>query len=155
MEMNGNEFDVGAMLIAIGLLMLLLVVLIKSGRFKILWLVPSSPITPGGIVYWGIPGSLALITVGIGMLFPKPSYLLLCVAGLWWIPGLILLVRHPRWLTPRWLLWLEENHSDIEPLLKKEAGGMKAKEWVQRVSTQRGLEEWVDEVRRKDGLVKE
>ena len=68
-----------------------------------------------------------------------------------WILTLILAIWQPRWLKPKWLRWLEEEHGDIIEILweevRKEGHG-----WERRVRTQEDLEQWVAEVRRKHGL---
>ena len=67
------------------------------------------------------------------------------------IVAIILAFWRPRWLVPRWLLWLEDNHGEIYDQLREEAQKLGAREWEKRVSTQEGLEAWAMEVRRKYG----
>jgi hypothetical protein len=51
----------------------------------------------------------------------------------------------PRWLQPRWLLWLKDNYPDqMETLLKDARQDSWA--WQERARTQQGLEEWAREV---------
>jgi hypothetical protein len=72
------------------------------------------------------------------------------------ITAIIAAFWQPDWLKPNWWRWIEQNHADIIPLLQKDIhpvpGGRDPRKWDEWVNTQQGLEEWVEEVRRKHGL---
>jgi hypothetical protein len=101
---------------------------------------------------------LMLIVLGISLLMPKPEL----VRRVWavgvfplGIIAVLVVVFQPKWLKPKWVRWLEENHGDILDLLIEEARKTPQwTDWAKQVSTQKGLEEWVAEVRRKHGLEK-
>lgn len=60
--------------------------------------------------------------------------------------SIILGVCPPRWLRPRWLVYLEDEYGSVMWYLLEEAS-KNAGVWEQRVSTQKGLEEWAEETR--------
>ncbi len=66
------------------------------------------------------------------------------------IIAVLVVVFQPKWLKPKWVRWLEDNHGDILEMLIEE--GRRTPNWSKRVNTQEGLEAWVTEVRRKHGL---
>lgn len=51
----------------------------------------------------------------------------------------------PRILKPAWLQELEQHHTNIMPLLRKEIEAMGHRKWNKRIKTQEDLEEWVGE----------
>ena len=140
-----------------GLGFLIFTIQLIRGKLKIWWILPSSPIVPGGVVYWGIPASICMLITGFSLLLPTVEMrsMVFMIGICTTIPKMfIFLIWRPRWLTPVWLRWLEENHKDVLPFLEKEAEDMSNKwggsrNWAQRIDTQEGLEEWVAEVRQK------
>ncbi len=108
---------------------------------------------PGGLVLtmWGlafVPGMLFGVnatTAGLGLLILISSLVIFFV-------GLLFTFVQPNFLKPQWLIWLDNEHKDIMPLLQREAQEMGLSIWEGRVKTQEDLEQWVAEVRRKHGL---
>lgn len=74
------------------------------------------------------------------------------IGGAFGILGLIFAFTQPSFLKPAWLKWLEREHGDIMPLLRKEAQKMGLNVWNERIQTQADLEKWVKEVRQKYGV---
>jgi hypothetical protein len=76
-----------------------------------------------------------------------PSLVLALIVAFW----------RPRWLLPRWVRQLKENHPDIYPYLKTAAilevgdDPVKARAWGYRMDTVEGQNEWVAEVRERMG----
>jgi hypothetical protein len=68
------------------------------------------------------------------------------------IIGILLPFFFPYYMKPDWLKWLEREHSDILPTLRREANRLGYPTWDDMVRTQTGLEKWVAEVRRKHKL---
>ena len=67
--------------------------------------------------------------------------------------GFWFMYRPPRWLQPRWILWLEEEYGYCLPILIEEAQKMNRWQWESRVRSQAGLQAWIDGVvahRRED-----
>lgn len=142
----------------IGLLMIGYGVRLRMGHNKTWYMNPS--MLAGSYVYafiplgimsflFGLAGVLRLIFAGDGILVVTRTLLILCplvlVAGL-----LVPLVWD--YMKPDWLAWLQRHHGDIIELLVEDAREMGLDKWEQRVDTQKGLEQWVSEVRRKHGL---
>lgn len=140
--------------LSIGLFMLIWGILVQTGLIRAWWLLESNPIAPEAANYLGIPASVAFFIVALSAYFPNVEdrrqifgYGLVAL-----VAAFIVAVWRPRWLTPKWLLWLEEHHHDILGLLRQDARELGGREWSKRTRTQAGLEEWVAEVRRKHGL---
>ncbi len=131
---------------------LILGILIWTNHFKTWFLMPHIlVIAPtafynGSMVFLGA----SIVTLLTAALTENPIlFFLWCIL----FPlSLILAIIQPRWIQPAWYRWLEKNHEDIIPILQKEAQLLRGPAWSRRVATQEGLEEWVDEVRRKHGL---
>ena len=66
--------------------------------------------------------------------------------------GIVLAIWRPWWLKPKWLRWLEKEHGDIIGILWEEVR-KEGHAWERRVRTQEQLEQWVEEVQRKRGLI--
>lgn len=97
-----------------------------------------------------------IILMGISLFMPTPT-----LVRIVWFYGVfpvgflsvLIVVFQPKWFKPAWVRWLEENHGDILEILIEEARKTPDwRDWGKRVSTQEGLEEWVEEVKRKRGL---
>ncbi len=90
-----------------------------------------------------------------GILFPDAE--LSQIVGKWFIAGGFIIIFigwalmfFPKSIVhPAWVRWLQREHSDILDILEKEAKVMGLNVWEEHVKTQQGLEQWVDEVRRK------
>jgi hypothetical protein len=140
--------------LGLGLGSLLLGISIRAGKYKTWWLIKSTPIVPVAAAYIGIPFSIPLFVLALSAFLPDlhARRRALDIMGVSLVAVSILAIWRPRWLAPKWLLWLEDNHADIiYPLLQKEARKMGGQAWESRVRTQAGLEQWVAEVRRQHG----
>lgn len=154
--MNTKLTCIASSLIAVGLIAIGLGVRTRLGKNRAWYLVPNYYVLLPKTGHYALPiGGLMLITLGISLFMPNSE------VGdkiMYWgtvplmIMVLLVVVFQPKWIKPRWVRWLEENHGDILELLIEE--GRKTPGWSKRVSTQEGLEAWVAEVRRKHGLEK-
>lgn len=126
---------------------------IRAGKKKGWWLMWDTPITPIAAAHVMIPGGITFLLLSLAVLLPEleDRRRLFNFVMLFLILTIILAFWRPRWLVPRWLLWLEDNHGEIYDQLREEAQKLGAREWEKRVSTQEGLEAWAMEVRRKYG----
>ena len=144
----------------IGVLFFLLWLSIWSGEWKSWWIsgMPSSPFAWKITPYLLLPTSVFWFIWSLTMLIPDKEIripifdFVLCIG----FPSSLIFtiyiaIVQPRWWLPGWLRYLHDHHQDIIELLQDEAGQMGAKEWGWRVSTQEGLEEWVEEIRHKHG----
>ena len=128
--------------------------IVRIGKLRHWFVMPNYPVLmPKTAVYVQLVLGLMLVSIAMSLLMPTPE----TARNLWlWIAfpllaiALVLTAWQPAWIKPRWVRWLEENHGDILELLIEE--GRKTPGWSKRVSTQKGLEEWVAEVRRKHKL---
>jgi hypothetical protein len=75
-----------------------------------------------------------------------------CISTLVGFSGILLGMFQPKFMEPDWYRWLIKNHEDIWHLLQQDVRQMGLDVWQRRTATQEGLEEWVAEVRRKNGL---
>lgn len=139
------------LLTSLGIGLLLFGVSIRIGKIKNWWLTQFNPVVPEAGAYISIPIGIILIIWGLAALSNDVDLwgTVLDYTGILFIVAIIIIIWRPRWLLPRWLRWLEDNHNDILPLLKREAQIIGSREWGKRIETQEGLEEWVAEVRRK------
>jgi len=138
-------------LIAVGAGVLIVGMLVWTGRYKRWYLHEGDPLySPKEIYYICIPSGLGILSWGFAAFLPtQPERL---TAFLWVSLPLILaasllLFWLPDWIKPKWVRWLEKNHGDYLLLLLREA--RKTPNWEQRVATQEKLEAWVVEVRDK------
>jgi hypothetical protein len=151
--MNIENIGIALTLGVISLIMLVWGILVRSGKVKGWWVLKDTPIVPINAVYMTLPASVSFFMSAVALLWPEldERTRLFEYSGFVLILGIILTFWRPRWLVPRWLLWLEDNHGEIYSQLREEAQKLGAREWEKRVSTQEGLEEWAMEVRRKYG----
>jgi hypothetical protein len=108
-----------------------------------------------------MPLGVALFMYGLSFL-PRSTQIgdIICFGGA--LPSLIvaLIVAfwRPKWLLPKWVRQLRENHPDIYPYLKTAAilevgdDPVKARAWGYRLDTVEGQNEWVAEVRERMGM---
>ncbi len=152
--MDGELLGMACLFGGIGVSALVFGILIWTGKIKSWWLLEFNPLVPEAAAYLGIPFSITLFILTLVLFVPglEGRRQGLCYASISLAIAFILAVWRPRWLTPKWLLWLETHHDDILPLLKKDAQQIGGRAWSARVRTQAGLEAWVAEVRRKQGL---
>ena len=134
----------------VGCVLIYLGVITLNGTYK-KWYLGPRVFPSQAYAYMGIPlGIVALEMCIIGLLSPLfnpdtigwlmgatilPTLVISYILGIW----------RPKWITPDWVWWLEENYShNIYQLI---AEAKKDPElWGQRVSTQKGLEDWAREV---------
>jgi len=140
--------------LVIGILFLIGGMSMYSGFYKSWWLNKSTPITPTGIAYGLFPASVIFFVMAYIGFFQPPSSvkdnLLYFIGTPSIFLSIILTMIQPRWLKPQWLRWLEDNYQNTLSLLQEDAIKMGKRNWGQQVSTQEGLEEWAEEVWRKN-----
>lgn len=123
----------------------------KLGFDKRWFVMPSAPLISRNI-YFALPTIALGFLVGlIGLSLPSldpDGNLVLIAFGLWGM-SFVLAYFEPAWLSPAWYRWLKREHGDIMPYLAVDAHEMGRQAWLQRVETQAGLADWVEEVRRK------
>jgi len=107
-----------------------------------------------GRVYTGIPLGIAALFFAAATIPQDMTTGLIIgyMGGGFGLLGLIFAFIQPSFLKPAWLKWLEREHGNIMPLLRKEAQEMNLNVWNEQIQTQTDLKEWVAEVRRKHGL---
>ncbi len=144
----------------IGTVCFLLWLLVRLGKWKSWWIrtTPSSPLAWSITPYLVLPISVYLFVWSLIMLIPDKEIritlfdFILCIGfPVSFVFGIYIAIIQPRWWLPGWLRYLHDYHQNIIELLQDEASEMGAKEWGRRVSTQEGLENWVEEVRCKYG----
>ena len=74
---------------------------------------------------------------------------LVVLAVLFALP-MVTLIWQPVWLKPAWLQWLEANYGPVMEKLFKKARQMGVSQWEAEVKTQAGLEQWADNIARKN-----
>jgi hypothetical protein len=105
--------------------------------------------------YGSIPLGIMAISWAIIAILPLPESwkpTLAGISGLVGFAGVLLGMLQPKFMEPQWYRWLIENHEDIWHLLQQDVRQMGLDVWQRRTATQEGLEAWVAEVRRKNGL---
>jgi hypothetical protein len=152
--MSTNVVYVSYGLLLGGLILVAVGILRRLGKGRAWYLVVDYPVLlPRGRSYALPVIGLIGVSFGIAILIDSPE---VAQKILYWVIVPLLVISfliiglEPKWFKPKWVRWLEENHGDILQTLIKE--GQETPNWRKRVSTQEGLEEWVEEVRRKRGL---
>lgn len=154
--MNDDELYIFVNIGGVGLLFFVVGIIIRLGIWKSIYAAKGYPVyAPRQLVSVFIPIALMAFSIGIVPILPivkeNRVAVLNYVTGPLFVTTYVLAMWQPWWLKPKWLRWLEEEHGDIIELLwedvRKDQWG-----WERRVRTQKGLEEWVKEVRRKYGL---
>jgi len=133
---------------------------IYLGPDKFWWWSKSNPVVPTGIVFGAFPAGLMFFLMAYifycqsqgGISAEIRDKLLYYVVTPLMFLALLFSMWQPRWLKPKWLRWLETHHRPIIGLLREEARKAEWRKWHQHVQTQKGLEEWVAEVRQKNKL---
>jgi hypothetical protein len=145
----------GVCLAGISIMFLMFGTLIRLGYLRAAYAVRGFPVlVPRELVHGMIPLGLAVGALAVIPLIPTVEMrgdMVLYVAFPLWIVSGILAIWQPRWLKPKWLRWLEDEHSDIIEVLWEEIRE-EGHSWERRVRTQEDLEQWVVEVRRKHRL---
>jgi hypothetical protein len=148
--MNGNVLPLLLLLMG-SVISLTFGVLVRIGGVRYWWAVPYY--AAGQEPFVSLPIGLFLLFTFIGVLSPaRLKLFFVSIAIGCGLSVLIFLAVQPRFLKPEWLQWLEDNHKEHVPLLRREARQMGAFQWARRVKTQAGLEQWVGEVLHKHGL---
>lgn len=122
---------------------------VRLGGAKVWYLIPGIPVLMPQIVQnMLIPLGTTLFVLAIGAYFAPdiearqkllnyiflPMLLITIILGIW----------SPRWMRPRWLVYLQDTYGLLTQKMLKVAAE-NAREWTQRVQTQQGLEEWARE----------
>jgi hypothetical protein len=152
-----KEFLIPLAFLSMGIFLIIKGIRLKMGYEKGRYF---SPLVRAGNVAWmSLPGGLVLVMWGL-MFLPSLLFgvsVVTATLGLFFLIGglvifflgIIIAFIQPNFMKPRWLSWLEREHRDIMPLLRREAREMGFDVWGQRVETQEGLEAWVAEIRHK------
>ena len=133
-----------------GLIVLSLGLYTRHGGFKAFYLGGGIPVLmPVAVRNMLIPMGITLIVweVTASDLVPLEEtrlILLVRVIGPMLIISMIVGVWNPRWLRPRWLVYLEDTYGSVMWRLLDEAR-KNIPAWSRRVRTQQGLEEWAEE----------
>jgi hypothetical protein len=148
--MDGETVFALLFLISLGFWFIYGGLLFHLGYWRSWYLTPDTIFGARLALYGLVPYGLAAICLVITFFLPTveirrtiDGYVILPLC----ILGIVLTFWRPRWLTPKWLWWLEKNSSDILDLIVEE--GRKTKDWGKVVATQQGLELWVAQVREK------
>jgi hypothetical protein len=148
--MDGDTVLASLFLISLGFGFICGGLLFHLGYWRSWYLTPDTMFGDRLGFYGFVPVGLAVICLAITFFLPTVEirrtiggYVILPL----FILGILLTFWRPRWLTPKWLWWLEKNNSDILDLIVEE--GRKTKDWGKVVATQEGLELWVAQVREK------
>lgn len=148
-------------LVLVGLIIISLGVSIRLGRGRAWYFLKENQVFRPKGGYYGLPilGCI-IVSIGISLLAPNQE-----TARMIWgyiivplfIGFLLIVILKPKWSKPEWVQELEERHGDILEILLYETDKLSHKMdlwrvWVKQISTQEGLETWVDEVWQKHGL---
>ncbi len=142
---------------SVGILFFVVGILVRLGIWRAIYAAKGYPVyMPRALGFVLIPSGVMFLLLWLILSLPVPKEtrgdLVMYVLAPTLISTYILAMWQPWWLKPKWLRWLEEEHGTIIELLwedvRKNLWG-----WERRVRTQKDLEKWVDEVRRKHGLV--
>lgn len=138
-----------------GVAMLVLGLYIRAGGFKTWYLARGTPIIiPRAIQNMLIPLGLSFIAAEVitSDLIPtkSPGDVFFWIVMSMFIASIALGIWNPRWLQPRWLVYLEDEYGTVMWHLLQEAA-QDPKRWEQQVRTQEDLETWAEETRKKLG----
>ncbi len=148
------SFGAGAFFFAYGMY-------IRLGRSKQYFLKEESGLRGADTYHFfplvgGIFMVLALIALAGDVEMRQKLVLYLLAPSL--IVAFLIGLSRPSWLRPRFDRRLEENHPDVYAILREAAreeigdDRERAREWSKRMDTERGRNEWVAEVRKREGL---
>ncbi len=135
---------------AIGTGFVLFGIWLRLGRSKSFFLFPGMPVLmPRVFQYMLIPLGVTLIVVEIAAsdLFASVETRsnIFCFGAMPLLGvSFVLALWNPRWLRPRWLVYLEDTYGSVMWRLLDEAR-KNIPAWTRRVRTQQGLEEWAEE----------
>ncbi len=154
--MNIDDFIIFLFLGVLGFLFFLLGILLRLGHWRWIFAMKGhSVLTPSSLALVFVPIGLLTMFLGFVPMLPLSKEIRLNLGIYLFIPLVVVTfisaILQPNWLKPIWLRWLEKEHGDIIHLLwedvREDRWG-----WERRVKTQKDLETWVNEVRRKHGL---
>jgi hypothetical protein len=126
------------------------------------FVIPAAPLISRNI-YFFLPAFIPSVVLGlIGVLSvaidpttdDNPIYFTFYLAFGFQALGFVIAYLEPSWLSPTWYRWLKKEHGDILPYLAQEAHEMGRRKWLKQVKTQAGLEQWVEDFRRRHHLEK-
>ncbi len=141
-------------LLVTGLIFLIVGIVVRLGWFKPLFLAKGIPILmPRALQNISIPLGFVLLAIVFTDFAPTVQLrqmLFVWGVGPLFIASLIMAVWSPRWLRPRWLVYLEDEYGSVMWHLLDEAEE-DVRGWTRRVRTQARLEEWAEETRKKLG----
>jgi len=150
--------NIAHLFIGLGIAALVVAILVRLGFLKLWFILRSSPNMPRSFMWGFVPLGMALIVQGVSFMMPLSKNDKTMVFDIVFCPLLVLsfvfAIWKPRWLMPDWYRWIWDNHRDVIGLLRREAR-RDERAWMERVSTQEGLEAWVLEVRSKHNVTKE
>jgi hypothetical protein len=120
----------------------------KRGRIKHMFILKINPARPVDGIYATIPLGISCILLSIAWFtYGTPSSVYLArfaiIGGI--VFSFVFMAWKPRWLKPDWLLWLEE-HYDMPTRAFMFEQARHEGTWSQRISTQKGLETWAEEM---------
>lgn len=134
----------------IGLIVLSIGLYIRLGGFKAFFLAKGTPVLmPQALQNVPIPLGITLIVFEITLsnliadISTRRALFDWIVTPLF-IISLVLALWNPRWLRPRWLVYLEDTYGSVMWRLLDEAR-KNVPAWTRQVRTQQGLEEWAEE----------
>lgn len=151
--MNSEDIFPVCFLLIGGLGPLILGILIWTGYTKTWFVIERVPVILPTAFYNGSLVFLGLIPIIIVVVLLTETFVLCFSVPLLMALAIVLAIWQPKWIQPAWYRWLEENHEEIIPILKEDVRRTGPREWQRRVATQEGLEQWVEEVKRKHGLL--
>lgn len=134
--------------------MLLFGLFLRFGKAKAWYLTRGVPILiPRAIQNMMIPMGITFLVDGVFDLIQDVETRLVVSNYVVWpmlLLSLLLGIWTPRWLRPRWLVYLEEEYGSVMWHLLEEAR-KDAWNWEQQVSTHQGLVKWAEETRIRFG----
>ncbi len=144
-------------LFILGTIFLGLGIHVRLGGFKSLYLAKGVPILmPRALQNGFIPIGAMLIAMVVALsetLFPEietRQVIFLWLLMPLFFSSLIIVAWAPRWVRPRWIVYLEDEYGTVMWHLLEEAA-KDARNWENRIKTQEGLEEWAEETRERLG----
>ncbi|MCB8944947.1 MAG: hypothetical protein H6658_14450 [Ardenticatenaceae bacterium] len=103
--------------------------------------------------YLALPGALTFLLMGLALSPIVLDELKLTVLMVGIAAPFILAWPASKYLKPKWLRWLEQNHKDIIPFLQAEIQEMGPEIWDKQINTKEELESWVNQVKQRRGIV--
>lgn len=141
----------------LGLFGLVVGILARLGVYKSLYAMKGNPaFAPTALAYILIPGSILCFLFALipfwSTIEARRNFFFFGILP-YQVFLIVLAVIRPNWLKPKWLRWLEQEHSDIIELLWKDVRNNRWV-WERQVRNQDQLEEWVASVRSRSRWLK-